>query len=73
MRDGATIICAQLLQPLVCAPSTDNNVRALLNIDLRIAFNEASRQAAFGALTGKASCADTEQRSRTDVFRSATN
>ena len=46
LGDGATV-CAHLLQTRVCAPTNDNNVRALLNIDLRNAFNEANRHAAF--------------------------
>ena len=53
LRDDATV-CAQSLQTLVCAPTTDNIVRALLNIDLRNAFIEANGRAAFEALTGKA-------------------
>ena len=54
LRDGATI-CAQTLQTLVSAPVPDGEVHALLNIDLRNAFNEANRHAGFDALTGKAS------------------
>jgi hypothetical protein len=54
LRDGATV-CAHLLQTLVCAPTNDDNVRALLNIDLRNAFNEVNRHASFDARTGKAS------------------
>ena len=54
LRDGATI-CAQTLQTLVSAPVPDDEVHALLNIDLRNAFNEANRHAGFDALIGKAS------------------
>jgi len=54
LRDGATI-CAQTLQTLVSAPVPDDEVNALLNIDLRNAFNEANRHAGFDALLGKAS------------------
>ena len=54
LRDGATV-CAQFLQTLVCAPTNDNTVRALLSIDLLNALNEANRHAAFDVLTGKAS------------------
>ena len=54
LRDGATI-CAQTLQTLVSAPVPDGETHALLNIDLRNAFNEANRHAAFDALIGKAS------------------
>ena len=37
------------------APVPDDEVNALLNIDLRNAFNEANRHAGFDALLGKAS------------------
>ena len=61
LRDGATE-CAQLLKTLVSAPANHNPERALLNIDLRNAFNEANRHAAFDALTGKASRAYDNER-----------
>jgi len=61
LRDGATV-CTQFLQTQVCAPTDDNTVRALLNIDLRDAFNEANRHGAFDALTGKASRAYDNER-----------
>ena len=54
LRDGGTI-CAQTLQTLLSTPAPDGNVRALLIIDLRIAFHEANRHGVFYALTGKAS------------------
>ena len=61
LRDGATI-CAQTLQTLVSAPVPEGEVHALLNIDLRNAFNEANRHAGFDALVGKASRANDDGR-----------
>jgi hypothetical protein len=44
-----------MLQMLVSATVPDGEVHALLNIDLRNAFNEANRHAGFDAIAGKAS------------------
>ena len=53
LKDG-TSICAKILQLLDDAPVPEGTVWALLEIDLKNAFNEALRQAAFDVITGKA-------------------
>ena len=53
LKDG-TSICATILQLFDDAPVPEGAVWALLEIDLKNAFNEALRQAAFDVITGKA-------------------
>ena len=67
MRWGIARWChclCQLLQTLVCLPTIANTVRALLNIALRNAFNEATRHTTFDARTGKASRANDNGRAQ---------
>ena len=52
-KDG-TSICAKILQLFDDAPIPEGTVWALLEIDLKNAFNEALQQAAFDVITGKA-------------------
>ena len=54
VKDG-TSVCAKILQLFDSEKHPDDKTWALLEIDIKNAFNEALRQAAFDVIAGKAS------------------